>query len=236
MRLTVGVLGGMGPAAAIAFQHMLLEATPARDDADHLHVITDNDPSVPSRIRALVDGDGESPEPAMRRMARRLERAGAEVLVMPCNTAHHYRSRVAEAVGIPFLDMIGVATGFFGEHPERPQRIGLLASPAVELTRLYEEPLAKHGMKAAYPDGEQSAALLAIIRGVKAGGASETLSRDYAALASAFAPHCDALLVACTELSILTRPDVAPPLADALSLLAKATVLFASSPERDISV
>lgn len=231
MTRTVGILGGMGPGAAIAFQQMLLDATPARGDADHLHVITDNDPSIPSRIRALIDGDGESPEPAMRRMARRLESAGAELLAMPCNTAHHYRAGVAAAVGIPFLDMVAIAVSYLHRHPARPVRIGLLASPAVQLTRLYEQPLAKHGMTAIYPDKSRAAALLDIIRAVKAAGPSPTLADDYAELAANLAPGCDALLTACTELSMLCAPDVESPFADALALLAQETVRFASAPE-----
>src|SRR5579863_8958181 len=99
----VGVIGGMGPEATVDFMHRLIAATPARDDADHLHILVDNNPKIPSRIAALIDGTGEDPTPVLRAMARGLEAQGADFLVIPCNTAHHYLPAIAESVRIPLL-------------------------------------------------------------------------------------------------------------------------------------
>ena len=71
-----------------------------KDDADHIHMIVDNNPGVPSRIAALIEGHGENPGPCIAEMAKRLEVAGADVLVIPCNTAHYYHSNAADAVSI----------------------------------------------------------------------------------------------------------------------------------------
>jgi len=217
---TVGVIGGMGPRAAVAFQQMLLDATPAADDDGHIHVITDNNPQVPSRIRALIDGDGGDPAPELQRMARCLEDAGADFLVMPCNTAHHYHSRIMEAVAIPLLDMVGIAARSMHALPGSPARIGLLASPAVRLTGLYEAPLAGCGLTAIHPEGADAQALLDVIRSVKAEGRSPEAEAAYARLAGALASSCDALLVACTELSMLAPPAPGIAIRDSLVLLA----------------
>ncbi|MBV9045883.1 MAG: aspartate/glutamate racemase family protein, partial [Alphaproteobacteria bacterium] len=53
----------MGPEATVEFQRRLIAAIPARDDIDHLHVLVDNNPKVPSRIAALIDKTGEDPAP-----------------------------------------------------------------------------------------------------------------------------------------------------------------------------
>ncbi|MEJ2289679.1 MAG: aspartate/glutamate racemase family protein, partial [Deinococcales bacterium] len=83
-RLTVGVLGGLGPEATLDFFAKVLARTPARTDQDHLHLLIDNDPGVPNRNDAVA-GRGPSPGPRLATMARRLEAAGADFLVMVCN-------------------------------------------------------------------------------------------------------------------------------------------------------
>jgi aspartate racemase len=98
----IGVLGGMGPAAGADFLARLVAATSAQRDQDHLHVVLDSDPSVPDRTDALVSG-GPSPVPTLRRMARRLAGAGADILVMACNTASAVLPELAGVVPVTFL-------------------------------------------------------------------------------------------------------------------------------------
>ena len=93
--LVVGILGGMGPAATVDLVSKILAATDAARDQDHLHLIVDCNPKVPNRNEA-VDGTGPSPAPALVAMARRLEAAGADFLVMACNTAHAWEAEIRE--------------------------------------------------------------------------------------------------------------------------------------------
>ena len=102
----VGVIGGMGPDATVDLMRRVLAATPANDDIDHVRMIVDNNPQVPSRIKALIDKTGESPGPCMADMGKRLQNYGVDFLVIPCNTAHHYYRNVVDAVRVPVLNMI----------------------------------------------------------------------------------------------------------------------------------
>ena len=86
-RKVAGILGGMGPEATIDLMKRVFRATPAQDDRDHVHLLVDNNPQVPSRIQALLEKTGESPGPCLCDMARKLESWGADFLAMPCNTA-----------------------------------------------------------------------------------------------------------------------------------------------------
>ena len=79
---------GDGPADAEADA-----AVPPRDDADHIPLIVDQNPQVPSRIRHLIEGTGRRPRPGSGRDGPAAGGAGAEALAMPCNTAHHYAPR-----------------------------------------------------------------------------------------------------------------------------------------------
>ena len=82
--LTVGVLGGMGPDATVDFMAKVLAATPASADQEHVHMLTDHNPHVPDRTRAILARDGE-PGPVLAQMAKQLQDGGADIIVMPCN-------------------------------------------------------------------------------------------------------------------------------------------------------
>jgi aspartate racemase len=220
-----GVLGGMGPAATVDFLARIVRATPARDDADHIRVLVDSNPRVPSRIAWLFEGRGEDPLPVLIAMAEGLKTQGADFLTIPCNTAHHYRAEIAQAVGIPVLDMVSLAAGRLAALRPRPQRVGVLAMPAVRKIGLYGERLARESMTAVFPDEDGERALLAVIRAVKAGIITDALRQDYAEVAGALA--VDAWLIACTELSVLGCPEGCGLTVDALDALVESTVRMA---------
>ena len=195
----VGILGGMGPEATILLMQKVLAAVPARDDADHVPLIVHQNPQVPSRIAALIDGTGADPAPVLARMARDLQAAGAGALALPCNTAHHYRAAIRGATDLPFLDMVALTARHISAAGAR--RVGLIASPAVRLTRVFEADFAAAGLDVLYPDDD--APVLSMIRAVKAGarpdrGALPAVARGLVASGA------DHVVIACTEVSLLT--------------------------------
>jgi aspartate racemase len=182
----------------------ILAGVRARDDADHIPLIVDQNPQVPSRIRHLIDGTGEDPGPVLADMARRLVAGGAEALAMPCNTAHHYAPAIRAAVTVPFLDMVEASAAHAARMAGRNRTIGILASPAVRNVALFDAPLAKLGLTGLYADDEP--AMLAAIRSIKAdgpqSGARQTLK---AASQDLLARGADVLMIACTEFSLIAE-------------------------------
>jgi len=210
----VGVLGGMGPEATVALMQRVIALVPARDDADHVPLIVDQNPQVPSRIAYLIEGRGEDPGPVLVGMARRLEAAGAEAVAMPCNTAHHWAGEIAGTVGVPFLDMVGMTLA------QVPGRVGVLASPAVRIAGVYaarREGVVHHA---------EEGALLDLIRRVKREGATEGARAEFARLVKGLGT--ERVIVACTEFSLLAgaAPD-GVEVVDSLDVLARAIVEFA---------
>jgi aspartate racemase len=204
----IGVIGGMGPEATVDLMRRVIEATPASDDSDHIRMIVDNNPKIPSRMKALIDGAGEDPAPVLAAMARGLETAGADVLVIPCNTAHHYLPAIRAAVRVPVTDMIALSVArlqaMLGPRP----RIGLLASPAIRLTGQFERGCGDAGIEILHPAGADEAAVLAIIKAVKANAVSEAHKAAYRAAAQVLVTRgAVCLVVACTELSVLEGRD-----------------------------
>jgi len=229
---TVGILGGMGPAATIALQRLVLDGITADDDRDHVPLLVDMNPQVPSRIARLIDGDGDDPEPTLVAMARRLERAGAEALAMPCNTAHHYAPAIRAAVAIPLLDMIALAVDAAHALTGENDAVGLLGSPASASLRLFDDPLVTRARVPLWP--ADPAGPLAAIRRIKAGGPGEEARRLIATASAELAGRGAVVqIVACTEFSTLdgaAAPGVRT--VDALDRLADAIVAFATGSER----
>lgn len=223
----VGILGGMGPEATILIMQKLLASVPARDDADHIPLIVDQNPQVPSRIRHLIEGTGDNPGPVLADMARRLVAAGAEALAMPCNTAHHYASAIRAAVNVPFLDMVGVSVAHAAPLAGPNKTVGILASPAVRKVGLFNASLAKLGLTPLYATDEP--AMLAAIRQIKAEGPQSAARATLKAASDDLSAHgAGVQMIACTEFSLIAD-SVAhdAEVFDTLDMLADAIKAFA---------
>ena len=220
----VGVLGGMGPDATVDFMNRLIRLVGAKEDSDHIRCIVDNNPKVPSRIKALFEGGKEDPAPCLVDMARRLEAWGADFLVMPCNTAHHYHEQIQSAVHIPVLDMIKLAAKAARQKFPRLREAGILATSATVRVGLYEKAFGELGIAALYPDDPDQAGLLALIKSIKAGQIGEA---QRAALVAAgrrvLEKGAQALVLACTELSVIAPQADELPFVDASQALAEET-------------
>jgi aspartate racemase len=229
MMRRVGILGGMGPQATILIMQKVLAAVRAADDADHIPLIVDQNPQVPSRIAHLLEGSGVDPGPVLADMARRLVAGGAQALAMPCNTAHHYAGAIRGAVKVPFLDMVALSVAHARALAGADGVVGILASPAVRKVGLFDTALASHGLRGVYPQDE--AALLAAIRQIKANAPPAAARKALrAAAADVLAQGADVQMIACTEFSLIADaivPDT--PVFDTLDLLVQAIKEFAFS-------
>ena len=216
MSRILGVLGGMGPAATVGFLAQLQALTPAQGDADHIRVLMDMNPQVPDRNRTP-----ELAEAVLAEMAQRLKTAGAEVLAMPCNTAHAQAAGI-RAAGLPFIDMIAETTQAVAASGAR--RVGVLATPGGEA--LYVGAFQAAGLTPVLLEGPDREAFMARIYGVKAGETGEAArSRMKALAAGLVARGADGLVAGCTEVPLLlAQADVSVPLTDSAEVLARACV------------
>lgn len=226
----IGILGGMGPEATVLILQRLIAAVPARDDADHVPLIVDQNTQVPSRIKRLIEGTGADPAPVLAAMAHRLVAAGAEALAMPCNTAHHYAPDIRAAVDVPFLDMVALSVAHAARLAKDGARVGILASPAVRKVGLFDAALAARGLDAAYPRDE--AALLSAIRGIKATGPNEAARHTLrAASEDLLSQGARVQMIACTEFSLIAGSVATDAESfDTLDRLVTAIIEFATTP------
>jgi aspartate racemase len=218
----VGVIGGMGPEATIDLMSRVIKGTPAQDDFDHIRMIVDNNPKVPSRIKALIEGTGESPGPCMAEMGRRLQNYGADFLVIPCNTAHHYYQKTAEAVSVPVLNMVELTVDRVCADQCGLKKAGVLASTAVLNIELYHGYFSKRGVETIFPEPNTQADLMSLIRKVKAGQQDKEVVNHFKQAAQNLKDQgAQCLIIACTELSVLANElQNSLPVYDASQVLA----------------
>ena len=213
---TLGVLGGMGPAATVAFLARLQALTPATGDADHIRVLMDLNPHVPDRNTRPGEAEVE-----LGAMARRLAAAGAEVLAMPCNTAHAQAAGI-RAAGLPFIDMIAATTA--AAKATGAAAIGVLATGGGRA--LYAPALTAAGLTPVLLAEADQARFMALVYAVKAGDVGPGRRAEMRALGQALlAAGAGAVIAGCTEVPLLLGPDdLDAPLVDSAEVLARACV------------
>lgn len=225
-RRIVGVLGGMGPLATADFYLKIIRATPAAVDQDHLHVLIDSNPEIPDRTEG-IEGRGPDPTPALVGSAARLVGMGAELLAMPCNSAHAYLTPIRAAAGVPVLDMMAETAAALAARTPRPGIAGLLATTGTLRQRLYHAALLARGVAVLEPDPAAQAELMAVIYdGVKAGDTGPAVRDRVRAVSRGLVSRGAAVLIlGCTELPLVLGPeDASVPVLDATEILARAVV------------
>lgn len=222
--LTVGVLGGMGPDATVDFMAKVIAATPAGSDQDHIHMLIDHNPHVPDRTRA-ISGEGGDPGTVLAGMAIQLQRAGADIIVMPCNTAHAFQPDIEAILEVPFVSIIDETVAACAEF----EAVGLLATKGCLASGIYDRALSAAGVGAVFPDDEETRAFMGLTASIKAGDCSPDIGARMLRLAEALvARGAQAVIAGCTEIPlVLNQSMLDVPLVSSTDILAEATVAYA---------
>ena len=227
--LTAGVIGGLGPAATTDFMNRVLELTPAKSDQDHLRLLVDQNPRVPDRQAAVLNG-GETPGKVLASMAAGLEAAGADFLVMPCNAAHMSQREIEDAISVPFISIVETTVDAV---PTGVTSVGVLETPACREAALYSAALHDRGMEYLTPDADSRDELMRLIYAIKGGDCGEAIQSAMKSMADALiARGARAVILGCTEIPLVLRDDdVDVPLIASTAALAAKTVALARGEE-----
>ncbi|WP_022835807.1 aspartate/glutamate racemase family protein [Salisaeta longa] len=156
----IGVLGGMGPHAGLDLVRKIFDQTDARIDQEHLPVALLSYPErIIDRSTFLFGQTDENPAYAMAAIARQLDRVGAVVGAVPCNTAHAPAifDVMCEEVArtghsIRMLHMIDETVRFMQTHLPDIGCVGTLSTLAVYELGLHRRPMEAAGFEVVTPD------------------------------------------------------------------------------------
>ncbi len=226
----IGILGGMGPEATIDLFQKIVKLTPAQQDQEHLRIIIDNNPKIPDRTKAILHG-GENPLPELIKTAQNLERAGADFIIMPCNTAHYYYHEIQKKVNIPIMNMIQETASYIHHALPSLNKISLFATRGTYQAGLYQSYLKNFAIETLLPPEEEQQQLMEIIYGVKAGKDFNFLKKQITAIAqSQIKKGAQAIIAGCTEIPLILKDgDIEIPIMDPTLILAQKAIEKATS-------
>jgi aspartate racemase len=225
MEKVIGILGGMGPLATVDLFKRIVLKTPAKKDQDHPRIIIYNNPKIPDRT-AYILGKGENPLPELIDSAKKLEKWGADFIIMPCNTAHYFADEIQKAIKIPLINMIEETASYV--EALGVKRVGILATTGTIVSGIYQKALKKRGIEALIPsEKDQEKVMKAIYEGVKAGDI-ELGRKLLLEVAKKLENEVEAIIAGCTEVSVALKPeDLSVPLVDPMDILAEKAVKLA---------
>src|SRR5690625_4052518 len=224
----VGVVGGIGPAATVAFLDRIVKMTRASRDQDHVNLVVSQYSATPDRTDFLLGKSDENPGPALRASAQMLERCGVDFLSVPCNTASFFMTKIARAVSIEVIGIVPETVADVVRQYPNAQKIGVLATEGTARSHVYSDELVLHGKTAVQPRPTEQKQLNAIIYNQVKANRPDDVATFHGVISSVFA-RCDVVILGCTELSV--APDLEPftekPVIDSLDSLARSTILKA---------
>ena len=225
----VGVIGGMGPEASVLFYQRLTAATAAGSDQEHLHVIIDSNSKVPDRTESIREGSSETLD-AIVVSARRLQVMGAQIIAMPCNSAHHWHREIAIRIDAPLIHMIEEV--FKSIMDSGQGRVGLLATSGTVSSSVYTK--SSGDVELIVPDEEEQERVHKAIYSIKGTAGQEMLDirADLLEIVEGLRGRgAEGIILGCTEIPlVIGQEDVRDvPVFDSTQILVEATLREAFS-------
>lgn len=163
--------------------------------------------------------------------ARRLERGGADFVVICTNTMHRMADQVQAAIGLPLLHIADPTAERIRAAGLR--RVGLLGTAFTMEQDFYKGRLVrKHGLEVLVPDDADRATVHRVIYDELVQGRVEEASRQAyrGVIARLVERGAEAVILGCTEIMLLVGPEDSPvPLYDTTAIHAEAAVELALS-------
>jgi len=233
----IGILGGMGPEATIDLFTKIVKGTKVKKDQDHLRILIDNNPKIPDRTLA-IQKKGPSPLPQLIRSAKVLESAGADFIIIPCVTAHHFYESLQKRIKIPILHIVDETIKYIQNKLEGIKKVGLIATTGTIQTRLFQKYFSHTGIDLVLPTPEiQKRWVMEAIygkKGIKVIGPSEDSKRLILEASQKLLDQgAQAMIAGCTEVPlVLKEGDLTVPVIDPILILANVAVYKARGGRR----
>lgn len=220
----IGVLGGMGPEATASFFYKLIHAKKVKKDQDHPRIIIDNNPKVPDRTSAIL-GDGESPLPVLIETAKNVERAGADVITVPCITSFYFMEDVQKEVTIPIINVFDELGKYLKKELPKAKKIGVLCTTGTRKTGLFHNQLTTYDVFYPSEQAQESQVMEAIYgeSGIKQGNTGKNPKGLLQKAAQELIDNgADVVISGCTEIELALKPeDISVPLIDPMLVVAE---------------
>ena len=236
----IGIVGGVGPLAGVDIVTKIIEETKASTDQEHLPVILSSQPHrIADRTAYLLGKTNENPAFALAQIIQELEKAGASVVAVPCNTAHSPRifDVVREELdkvscGVKLLHLVEETARYIVEQHGNIA-VGILSTTGTRNTGLYRNVLDQNGLTPIEPDDNwQEKIHTAIydttygIKAISSPVSNRARQEILDAIAELKKAGAQAVILGCTELplAIHEKESAGLPIIDPNRILARALI------------
>ncbi len=221
---TLGVIGGLGPMATAYFMQLVIEMTEAATDQEHIPMIIYNCPQIPDRTRFLLGESTDNPGPQIMECGQKIARAGAELLAVPCITAHALFPEIEKALDAPVLHIIKETAQYLKK--EGIKKIGLEATDGTIRSGIFQKELEAEGIEVILPSSEKQEMVMHIIYNNVKAGRRVDMERFEQIEQELHENGAEIIVLGCTELSMVCRDEkIGHGYLDAMEVLARAAVL-----------
>jgi len=222
---TVGIIGGLGPETTSEFYLDLVFSCQKKERTSRPSIII---ASVP--LPYVIEDDAISKNIGFERIpsyliteAKRLEKAGADFIVMPCNSLHVFIEEIRKAVNIPVLSIIEETVKFLKTNDFK--KVGIVSTSATIQNKLYETAFEQSGIAYVKPDDFQQAKMGKFIHHLVLGQQNNRDREELVQIINDFEKkNVDCVALACTDLQLLIPKHPKLKIFDTMKIFADATV------------
>jgi len=223
---TVGIIGGLGPETTSEFYLEIIFSCQKMNQVSYPSIMIHSIP-LPFDIEknAIADGIGEEKcLPYLIDAAKNLEKAGADFLVLPCNSLHIFIDDIRNMVKIPVLSILEETVKFLRNRKIR--KVGIIATPITIRNKLYKKFLKRDKIKQVIPDSLQQAKIGKLVHNLVSNRYDNKDREVLLKIIKDFSKKdkIEHIILACTDLQLLMPQNSEVKIYDTMKILVEATV------------
>ena len=228
-KLIAGVLGGMGPLATVDFMSMVIDLCPIVTEDDHVRLLVDQNPHIPNR-QIVSNIKSKNIGSMLADGALKLQNAGADFIVMPCNTAHMFSDDIKTRINIPFIHIVDETINEITAYFPDKKSVGIMATSACINAKIYQDGLTVNNKKFHLPSESYQDECMKSIFDIKEGTEISNPADSMYKIANHLTEKGAEILIAgCTEIPlVLKNEDLNVPLISSTEVLAIKTIEYAN--------
>ena len=201
--LTLGILGGLGPMSSVYFYELLTAHTKAERDQEHINILLSSRADTPDRTDFILGRSQSDPIYTMISEVNKLIGAGAEIIAIPCNTAHHFYEKISCQASVPVINIIKQTARFCRYLGVK--KVGVLATEGTTASGAYKNILSAMGIEYVTCENEEQEIITDIIYEKIKKGEPANIGLFLRVVDKLKALGCEKIILGCTELSLLKR-------------------------------
>lgn len=196
---TLGIIGGLGPLASAEFYKKICKMTDASSDKEHIDAVITSFSSTPDRSAFVLGESDKSPLPKLKNALAILESCGAEVIVMPCNTADFFYDELHLLTSADFPSITRETVVY--AYSRGARKLGIIATDGTVNSAIYHRLCDEYGITPLFPDKRDQTKIVNDIYSIIKAGNSDV--KSVYSIAMSLLEKCDKVVFACTELSLI---------------------------------